>query len=345
MTPSHRLWGHRLRGHALWAVAGVLALACLATPAKAQQSRSQGTASEAAIGRPPGATRSTLPIDKLSLIEGSSDEWSVSRSDAGCYLMSPRRKSTSRLAIGRHPTLGMGLFAASFALALAGEGALEPVVIRADGREGSAPLAGVMREFGIAPHGEDGIMLGLVARALQFVTGLRIGDRLPSEILTREASWSVDEASRDRALARLNLLLIASAQGGTPGVSTRELLSRAGQVPINADTIAAGLHRLATRIGNVTPDEALARVRQVAGEFAHIDALRDQLLRGAQRLSAVLDRLSRNFRGDGTHKELLMQVRRLAAIGVADLQARFDQADAAVGDITEIVARPDDVIA
>ncbi len=219
------------------------------------------------------------------------------------------------------------------------------LVIRLDDREASLPLAGVMREFGIAPHGEDGIMLGLVARALQFVTGLRIGDRLPSEILTREASWSVDEASRDRALARLNLLLIAWAQGGTPGASTRELLSRAGQVPINADTIAAGLHRLATRIGNVTPDEALARVRQVAGEFAHIDALRDQLLRGAQRLSAVLDRLSRNFRGDGTHKELLMQVRRLAAIGVADLQARFDQADGAVGDITEIVARPDDVIA
>ena len=139
MTPSHRLWGHRLRGHALWAVAGVLALACLATPANAQQSRSQGTASEAAIGRPPGATRSTLPIDKLSLIEGSSDEWSVSRSDAGCYLMSPRRKSTSRLAIGRHPTLGMGLFAVSFALALAGEGAVEPVVIRAGGQDLARP--------------------------------------------------------------------------------------------------------------------------------------------------------------------------------------------------------------
>jgi hypothetical protein len=139
MTPSHRLRGHPPRGHAPRAVAGVLVLACLAMPAIGQQPRSQGTTSEAAVGKPPGATRSILPLDRLSQIEGSNDEWSVSRSDAGCYLMSPRRKSTSRLAIGRHPTLGVGLFAVSFALALAGEGAVEPVVIRASGRELARP--------------------------------------------------------------------------------------------------------------------------------------------------------------------------------------------------------------
>ena len=37
------------------------------------------------------------------------------------------------------------------------------------------------------------------------------------------------------------------------------------------------------------------------------------LLRGARRLYGVVDRMARNYRGDTTHKDLLMQLRRLAA--------------------------------
>jgi hypothetical protein len=214
------------------------------------------------------------------------------------------------------------------------------LVILMDDREVSLPLNGMMREFGISPLDADGVMLAMVARALEFLTGMRIGDRMPSEILTGEASWIADEAYQDRAIARLNLQLLAW-MSGTVCTNTREMLSRAGQMPMSAEILVAGLRRLSAQIGGITAEDALTRIRRVAGEFAHIDALRDQLLRGAQRLGTVLDRLARTFRGDVTHKELLMQLRRLASIGIADLQARFDATDLLVADITEVVGRPD----
>ena len=59
-------------------------------------------------------------IDKLSMLEGSPEGWSVSRTNAGCYLLSPYRRHGGRTAIGRHPELGLGLFAINFALAMPG---------------------------------------------------------------------------------------------------------------------------------------------------------------------------------------------------------------------------------
>ncbi len=115
-------FGALLLGAALWA-------SCIAAPA---------SASDAAHGPAPSGSKtptSSKPLDPVALIEGSADAWSVSRTEAGCYLMSPYRAEASRLAIGRHPTLGLGLLAVSLRLAVP-EGANEPVAIQvADGQE------------------------------------------------------------------------------------------------------------------------------------------------------------------------------------------------------------------
>lgn len=217
------------------------------------------------------------------------------------------------------------------------------VVIRMDDREASLPIGGMIREFSIQASSEDGVMLDRVCRALEFVTGLRIGDRLPSEILTGEASWTADEAYHDRAAARFNLLLLAW-MSGKPSSSVREDLAVAGMTPIDGQALKKGLRRLSDQTGGIGPDQVMQRIQRVSTAFAHIDSLRDQLLRGAQRVGAVLDRLAHNFRGDQTHKELLMQVRRLARIGIADLQSRFDEIDGLVGDIVQAARSPDELV-
>ena len=68
-----------------------------------------------------------------ALLPGSRDVWSVSRSDAGCYLMSPRRTDGSSLMIGRHPKFGAGLFIMNFGLSVSRANIGEPVVIQAEG--------------------------------------------------------------------------------------------------------------------------------------------------------------------------------------------------------------------
>lgn len=94
----------------------------------------------AAAAATPAATpdhaRSAQP-DPLSLVQGSGSAWFASRSDAGCYLMSPYRDKTSRVAIGRHPTLGLGLFAVSFPLATRIK-TVEPMLLRVGGQDVAA---------------------------------------------------------------------------------------------------------------------------------------------------------------------------------------------------------------
>lgn len=71
--------------------------------------------------------------DPLSFLDGAPDAWTVSRTDAGCFLLSPRRPNTSNLAIGRHAKSGLGLFLANFGLAVPKGAEGEPVTIRAQG--------------------------------------------------------------------------------------------------------------------------------------------------------------------------------------------------------------------
>ena len=107
----------------------VLLLALMAGPRISAAFAHETPAVEAA----PGKSRSGLPTYPISLIEGSQDAWSVSSTDAGCYLLSPRRKNSSRLALGHNPVFGLGLFAVNFALATPGRDAAEPIVINVDG--------------------------------------------------------------------------------------------------------------------------------------------------------------------------------------------------------------------
>lgn len=248
-------------------------------------------------------------------------------------------KRSGRLIL-RHPVFS-SFESAFFRIS---EAERKPVlVIPMDDREASLSVDSMMREFRISMSDEDGIMLGMVGRALEFVTGLRIGDWLPVEVLTGEASWTADEIFQERALARLNLCLLAWMAGGTSSVD-REVLSHVGQAAMSAEDLTAGLRLIVSKVGGVTLDEALVRLRRVADEYAYVESLRDRLLRGAVRMAMVLDRLARTFRGDATHRELLGQVRRLASIGVADLQARFDQADLAVADVEKVVFDPGGVV-
>lgn len=78
---------------------------------------------------------SVIPHDPIFSIEGSLDAWSVSQDEVGCFLLSPRRKGSSRLAIGLHPTFGFGLYAVGFAMAVRITDPTAPVLIRAGGQE------------------------------------------------------------------------------------------------------------------------------------------------------------------------------------------------------------------
>ena len=66
------------------------------------------------------------------------------------------------------------------------------MVVKLGERDAAIPLRSLQREFGIPDDSDDGRMLGLIAQSLDFVTGVQIGDALPTEVLTGQASWEPD---------------------------------------------------------------------------------------------------------------------------------------------------------
>ncbi|MEJ1976238.1 MAG: hypothetical protein WDN49_09160 [Acetobacteraceae bacterium] len=83
------------------------------------------------------------------------------------------------------------------------------VTVNLGEREASIPLDSLRREFAIADNSADGRMLDLIGTALDFVTSLQPGDKLPTEIRTGEASWRPGANHLRVATARLHLRFVA----------------------------------------------------------------------------------------------------------------------------------------
>jgi hypothetical protein len=83
----------------------------------------------------PNKPRSAPPADPLSLIPISGDTWSVSHTDAGCFLLSPRQPGGTSLAVGWRSKQQRGLFLIGLALAVPRANNGEPVLIQVAGHE------------------------------------------------------------------------------------------------------------------------------------------------------------------------------------------------------------------
>src|SRR3954471_8532274 len=89
------------------------------------------------------------------------------------------------------------------------------MVVKLGDREAAIPLRSLQREFAIADDSDDGRMLGLIAQSLDFIPLLRIGDALPTEVLSGVASWEPDQVHLEIAKGRLQWQLVAWLNSGT----------------------------------------------------------------------------------------------------------------------------------
>lgn len=95
------------------AAALLAVLACLSAPAS-------------------GWARPAPARDPVFAIMGSPDAWSVSRDGAGCYVMSPWRRQTSRMVLGIHPKFGAGLYAVGLPTSVPDDDRTTRVLVRTE---------------------------------------------------------------------------------------------------------------------------------------------------------------------------------------------------------------------
>jgi hypothetical protein len=97
--------------------------------------------------------------------------------------------------------------------------------------------------------------------------------------------------------------------------------------------VEQALTRAAEVLALASPQLVLERIEQLGAELAYIESLRDRLLRPVRNMSVKIERLTRNFRGGATQVETLGQIRRLSAIALRQITARFQELDSRTGDI------------
>jgi hypothetical protein len=137
---------------------------------------------------------------------------------------------------------------------------------------------GVMREFKIDPDGVDGAMLDLVSRGLRYVKGLRIGDAIPREVLTREASWELSERHLRIAYQRVSLQLVNWMTGGQSMITDPDELLQLAEDPQIKKSVSAAFAEAAEKLGlgRDRKEDVILYVQELAKELAYIEALRDR---------------------------------------------------------------------
>lgn len=192
------------------------------------------------------------------------------------------------------------------------------------------PLRSLQAELGIDGDSADGQMLAQVARSLNFVADLRLGDPLPVEVLDGAASWEPSPSHQQLAASRLRLRLIsqlnADASVDWDRAGPQAVLLAAAQPGMRL-ALQAAYVEAAARLG--IPDAAAAArlMEGAAHELGFVEALRDRLLRRVALLAEQVRRLAAGLAQNLSGLELLSRVMRLTGIAVEKIGARFAEAD------------------
>ncbi|CUW37257.1 conserved protein of unknown function [Magnetospirillum sp. XM-1] len=222
----------------------------------------------------------------------------------------------------------------------------EPVaVLKLATNEAVLSFDGIKREFGMKEDQHDFKMLDKVAEGLQFVRGLRPGDRLPKEVTTREASWEPQDRHRRIAYQRLTMQLVTWLTGNEHVISNVSELAQVADDPQVKKNVQLAFTEAAEELGlgRENRDEVVRYIETLAKELAYIEALRDTYGE-VQKIDEKLQGLRRIYGADRSMIETTDQVGRLSQRALKVFQDYFDQVDAQTGEILAMLKNIDNQI-
>ncbi|MBO6784808.1 MAG: hypothetical protein JJ899_16275 [Alphaproteobacteria bacterium] len=208
-------------------------------------------------------------------------------------------------------------------------------------QEMALSLTGIAREFKIGPDSADGQMLGLVARGLKFVCALRIGDKIPQEVITGSASWEPDPSHEEFARKRLVLQAVTWHAGDQKCVIDRDAMEALYESSGAAADEADAFQALAAELGI---EDIAGRLGKLVEEVARIEALRDRY-REVCRIKGKLDALRKVNASQHGAVDEIDSARRLIRIPVGQFADMLKQADAQTSDIEVLFGNFDDASA
>lgn len=210
----------------------------------------------------------------------------------------------------------------------------EPVaVVKLGDEQLVLPFEGIRREFRLDGT-RDGRLLALMARGLKYVKGLRIGDPLPPEILTRRASWSPEPRHQQIAYHRLAMQLLGWLSHDEHVITNPEELLQVAGDPTFKRKVNEAFGEAAEHLGlgRENREQVVQYITDLSDELAYIEAMRDKF----HQMQAMDEKIQTLRRLYGSHRSVLETadpVARLMERALAEFTDLFEQADAQTGEI------------
>ena len=215
----------------------------------------------------------------------------------------------------------------------------EPVmVVNLSGTEAALKFSGIRHELHLDDGDSDWSMLETVAQGLNYVSVLRIGDPVPSELISGEASWRVSASHRRLARQRITMQLVSWISGDEHVITDPDALLQVAEDPRTSETVTAAFAEAAERlgIGREHKQEVVGLVEAFADEIAYIETLRTQFARlGAIRTK--IETLRGLYRNDRSVVGSIAPMLRLLRVALTGYQSIFDQVDAQTGEILGVL--------
>jgi hypothetical protein len=222
----------------------------------------------------------------------------------------------------------------------------DPVaVVKLGDNEVSLGFKGIKVEFNIPDDSPDAQMMDMVAQGLSFVNGLRIGDPIPKEVLTREASWEPSDLHYQIAYSRLTLQLATWMAGKENIVTNPEELMQLADDPQTKQKVNAAFEEAAEKIGlgRDRKEEVIDRIEHLSKELAYIEALRDK----AQNIVSIEQKIQTLRRLYGLERSMLEIVdpcARLAGHALNQFKQMFVGIDQQTAEILAVLKNLDATI-
>ena len=202
----------------------------------------------------------------------------------------------------------------------------------------SMTFKGIMKEFKIPEDSHDGQMLEIVAKSLKFFKAMRIGEMVPKEITSREASWDLSQRHIKIAYQRISVQLVNWMTGGQSVITDPEELLQLADDPQTKKTINEAFGEAAEKLGlgRDNKEKVVAYVEQLAHELAYIEALRDRFRKICD-MEEKIQTLRRVYGRERSVMEVADQVARLGERAVAEFNDLFLEVDAQTGEILSVL--------
>lgn len=212
----------------------------------------------------------------------------------------------------------------------------KPVMIMMLEEQGevSLPLGGIRRELQLEADDPDAEMLNIIKRGLEYVQELRIGDPVPSELTTGQASWEVTDEHRKVAHNRITMQLVSWMSGEETLITDPSELAQVVDDPKTKAMINDAFSATAKALG-LPEDErekVISLIANLAEELAYIEALRDKFHEILSINKKVLE-LDQKYKAEQSVRDDILAIRRLFKIAVDGFRDTFDQLDAQTGEI------------